>query len=37
MPSCDSCKTNNQAEWCEGCHRFMCMACDNEIHGVSLP
>lgn len=36
MPSCDSC-TNNQVEWCESCHRFMCVVCDNEIHGVSLP
>lgn len=37
MPSCDSCNTTNQVEWCESCNRFMCMVCDNEIHGVSLP
>jgi CBS domain-containing protein len=37
VPSCDSCNTETEIQWCESCNRFMCLACEDEIHTVDLP
>lgn len=36
-PRCDSCNSTTEIQWCDSCNRFMCMACENEIHSVDLP
>jgi CBS domain-containing protein len=37
VPRCDSCNTEREIQWCESCNRFMCLACEDEIHTVDLP
>jgi CBS domain-containing protein len=36
-PRCDSCNSVTEIQWCDSCNRFMCIACENEIHSVDLP
>jgi CBS domain-containing protein len=36
-PRCDSCNSQTEIQWCESCSRFMCIACEDEIHTVDLP
>lgn len=36
-PACDSCNSQTEIQWCESCSRFMCLACEDEIHTVDLP
>ena len=36
-PRCDSCNGMNEIQWCDSCNRFMCRACEDEIHTVDLP
>jgi CBS-domain-containing membrane protein len=36
-PSCDSCNSMNEIQWCDSCNRFMCRTCEDEIHSVDLP
>jgi CBS-domain-containing membrane protein len=36
-PGCDSCNSTTEVQWCDGCNRFMCETCDDEIHTVDLP
>jgi CBS domain-containing protein len=36
-PRCDSCNSTTEVQWCDGCNRFMCETCDDEIHTVDLP
>jgi CBS domain-containing protein len=36
-PRCDSCNSTTEIQWCDSCNRFMCIACENEIHSVDLP
>jgi hypothetical protein len=26
-----------EIQWCDSCNRFMCRACEDEIHTVDLP
>lgn len=36
-PRCDSCNSTIEIQWCDSCNRFMCLACEDEIHTVDLP
>lgn len=36
-PRCDSCNSMSEIQWCDSCNRFMCKACEVEIHSVDLP
>jgi CBS domain-containing protein len=36
-PACDSCNTTTDIQWCDSCNRFMCLACEDQIHSVDLP
>jgi CBS domain-containing protein len=36
-PGCDPCNSTTEVQWCDGCNRFMCETCDDEIHTVDLP
>jgi CBS domain-containing protein len=36
-PRCDSCNSTTEIQWCDSCNRFMCLACEDEIHTVDLP
>jgi signal-transduction protein with cAMP-binding, CBS, and nucleotidyltransferase domain len=36
-PRCDSCNSMSEIQWCDNCNRFMCRACEVEIHSVDLP
>ncbi|HET7147142.1 MAG TPA: CBS domain-containing protein [Candidatus Nitrosopolaris sp.] len=36
-PRCDSCNSTTEVQWCDGCNRFMCQTCDDEVHTVDLP
>jgi len=36
-PSCDSCNATTDIQWCDSCNRFMCLACEDQIHSVDLP
>jgi CBS domain-containing protein len=36
-PKCDSCNSTTEIQWCDSCNRFMCLACEDEIHTVDLP
>jgi len=36
-PRCDSCNSMSEIQWCDSCNRFMCRACEVEIHSVDLP
>ena len=36
-PRCDSCNSMREIQWCDSCNRFMCRACEDEIHTVDLP
>ena len=36
-PRCDSCNSQSEIQWCESCSRFMCIACEDEIHTIDLP
>ena len=36
-PRCDSCNSMREIQWCDSCNRFMCRACEVEIHTVDLP
>jgi CBS domain-containing protein len=36
-PRCDSCNSMREIQWCNSCNRFMCRACEDEIHTVDLP
>ena len=36
-PRCDSCNSISEIQWCDSCNRFMCRACEAEIHTIDLP
>ena len=36
-PRCDSCNSTIEIQWCDNCKRFMCLACEDEVHTVDLP
>jgi CBS domain-containing protein len=36
-PKCDACNGEKEIQWCDTCNRFMCLACEDEIHTVDLP
>jgi CBS domain-containing protein len=36
-PRCDSCNSTTEIQWCDNCKRFMCLACEDEVHTVDLP
>ena len=36
-PRCDSCNSAIEIQWCDNCNRFMCLACEDEVHTVDLP
>ena len=36
-PRCDSCNSTTEIQWCDSCNRFMCLACEDEVHTVDLP
>ena len=36
-PTCDSCDSSIEIQWCDSCNRFMCLTCEDEIHTVDLP
>lgn|SRR5919197_1426012 len=36
-PTCDSCNSETEIQWCDSCNRFMCRTCEDEIHTVDLP
>lgn len=36
-PRCDSCNSTTEIQWSDNCKRFMCLACEDEVHTVDLP
>ena len=36
-PTCDSCGSSIEIQWCESCNRFMCLPCEDETHTIDLP
>lgn len=36
-PRCDSCNATTEIQWCDSCNRFMCLACEDQMHSVDLP
>jgi CBS domain-containing protein len=36
-PTCDSCGSSIEIQWCESCNRFMCVPCEDETHTIDLP
>ena len=36
-PTCDSCGSSVEIQWCDSCNRFMCLSCEDSIHTVDLP
>ena len=36
-PKCNSCGSSIEIQWCDSSNRFMCLACEDEVHTIDLP